>query len=231
MHSSPLSNSSAPEFVWFFFRISISLVKYSFHSLISFPSSLNCLSEFSCSLLNFFITAVLNSVSYILIFCDFVFGYWRIAIFFCDTVLSWFFIVFDEICLCWHIWNAYHLSYLGKSFAYFDSNNVTDWQLEAFLLFASRWRYSTSFRSLTCAALRLYFRSMHFAPSTPSTRGNIATNITATTLVPSVLPLFPECHWGCVCVFVLWEETRILGTAAAWGDCEVRGRWGHRHCC
>ena len=49
--------------VWFLLRVSISLVKYPFCSSFLFLGSLNYLSEFSCSSLSFFITAILNSVS------------------------------------------------------------------------------------------------------------------------------------------------------------------------
>ena len=61
VESQPLDHQESP--VWFFlsfFLASISLVKYSFCSLILFMSSLNCLSH--CSL-NFFTTAILNSLT------------------------------------------------------------------------------------------------------------------------------------------------------------------------
>ena len=57
-----------------FFRVSISLFKYFFSSLILSMSSLNCLSKFPCSLL--------NSVSYIAVFYDFKLDFWRTVIFF-----------------------------------------------------------------------------------------------------------------------------------------------------
>ena len=57
--SSYLLGSSPAELLFaYFFRISISLVKYSFCPLILFWDSLNCLSELSCSSWIFFVTAI-----------------------------------------------------------------------------------------------------------------------------------------------------------------------------
>ena len=64
--------------------------KYSFCSLILFLSSFNCLSAFSCSLLSFFMTAILsfyqldNSILWLK------FGCCDSVVFFCDTVSLWF---------------------------------------------------------------------------------------------------------------------------------------------
>ena len=52
-------------FLFVYFRISNSLVKYSFWSLILFLISLNCISEFSYNSLSFFVTAILNFLSVI----------------------------------------------------------------------------------------------------------------------------------------------------------------------
>lgn len=46
--------------VWLFFIVSVSLVQFSFYLLILFLNFLDCLSEFSCILLNFFRIAILN---------------------------------------------------------------------------------------------------------------------------------------------------------------------------
>ena len=138
-------SSSRISFCFFFYFYNFNLFgKDSFYLLVLFQSSLSSLSEFSCSLLNFFIM-----VSWILyqldcnIPCLWV---WLLEIFhflFCDIVLPWFFIVFDETCLCHCIWSCEHLSYLGK--ALFTSTSSTGWQLEKFLLFSRRWLYRTSF--------------------------------------------------------------------------------------
>lgn len=72
----------------FVFRILISLVNYPFSN---FVSSLNCLSEFSCSSLNFFIvTVILNSLSY--------------------HNLPWVWVQFleDYFCVCNHITMIFH---------------------------------------------------------------------------------------------------------------------------
>ena len=99
--------------VWFFFRVLISLVKYFFCSLILFPSSLDCLSEFYCSSLSFFMTAILNSLSVTsqssttlcLVSGELLFP-------FCDAVFPWLFMVLDELFLCWHICRSKHFSSL-----------------------------------------------------------------------------------------------------------------------
>ena len=69
-------------FLFFFFSVSISLVKYSFCSLILFMSSLTYLSH--CSL-NFFTTAILNSLTVKLKYSmTLVSG--ELSLSFCDTV-------------------------------------------------------------------------------------------------------------------------------------------------
>ena len=55
--------SSRRIYVWFFFGVPISLVKYSFWSQILFLSFLNRVSAFPCISLNFFVTPILHSVS------------------------------------------------------------------------------------------------------------------------------------------------------------------------
>lgn len=111
---------------------------YSFCYLILFLSSQNCLSEFPCSLLIFFITATLISLSV---------RYQSSVIFilvaeesplsFCDTTLSWFFMVFDGMCLFRCVQSSKHLSYSNICLL------LTGWKLEIFLLFSSRWQYSS----------------------------------------------------------------------------------------
>ena len=108
---------SSKIFVWFFFRVSISSVKYSSCSLILFLSSLNCLSEFYCSS---FMTTIFNSLSVRMQYCltlSLVSG--ELSFSFCDTVLPWFFMVLDELFLYWYIWSSEHPSSLDKAFFFF----------------------------------------------------------------------------------------------------------------
>lgn len=96
-------------FPWFF---NLNLFgNYLFCSLFLFQSSLNCLSEFSFSLLNFFITAILNSSSDFSIPCLWV---WLLENCHFLSVLLCSFSV-PEMCLCRHIWRSKSLSYLGKT--------------------------------------------------------------------------------------------------------------------
>ncbi|KAF6344911.1 hypothetical protein mRhiFer1_010281 [Rhinolophus ferrumequinum] len=85
--------------VWFFFIVSVSLVKYSF---FSFLSSLNCPSEFSCVLLTFFMTAILilchlnqPSITLSLTSGDLSFS-------FCVTMLPGSFMVLGGLFFCLH---------------------------------------------------------------------------------------------------------------------------------
>lgn len=67
MHSlSHLLNSSTPEFLFdSFFIVSIPLVKFSFVHYFNFiPELIQCIYELSCILLQFFITAILNSLPF-----------------------------------------------------------------------------------------------------------------------------------------------------------------------
>ena len=97
--------------VWFFFRVSISLVKYSFCSLIFFLSAFNCLYEFSCSSLIFFMTVILNSLSvrsqYSMIL-SLVSG--ELSFSFCVAVSPRFFVVLHKLFLCQGMWGSKQLS-------------------------------------------------------------------------------------------------------------------------
>lgn len=81
------------------------------------------------------------------------------------------------------IWSSKHLSCLGKSFAYFDFNSSTGWQLEAFLVFSSRWHYSTSFWFIFSALPCGYVWEPALPPSTPSARGVSTVLMACTTRV------------------------------------------------
>ena len=86
----------------------LSLVKYSSCSLILFLGPLNCLSEFSCSLLSFFRRAILNSlyvrpqhsVTLSLVFEELLFS-------FCATLFLQFFMVLRELFLCLEVANIF----------------------------------------------------------------------------------------------------------------------------
>ena len=73
--------------VCFFLRTSFSLVSYFFYSSVLLLSLLSCPTEFSCSSLNFFMMATFAfSVSWVTIFHDFEFGFWRLVVVFCGGV-------------------------------------------------------------------------------------------------------------------------------------------------
>lgn len=85
--------------------------------------------------------------------------------------------VFDEMCLCWHIQSSEYLSHFGKVLFSFDFNSSRGWELKAFLLVSRRWRYSTDSPHphlpppLFPKGFTAVFGSTHFPPSTCSSGG------------------------------------------------------------
>lgn len=119
--SSYLLSSLALEFVWFFLIISISLVLFLFIKL--FLISLNCLSEFS-QLLCFFMTAILNSLSFRSQSSrTLLFAFWKLVLFCYHVTLIvhvvFVHVVFEGLFLCWYLWNA---------FIRYRFNNWASWQ-------------------------------------------------------------------------------------------------------
>ena len=113
-----LSNALFIQFIEFFhgkvpvqliFRVSYSLVKYSFFVLILVMSSLNYLPDISCSSLSFIMTNSLNSQS--VIFQNSVtLNLVSRDIFFSRYNVIRFFKVLDKLFHCWHIQCSRHLS-------------------------------------------------------------------------------------------------------------------------
>ena len=106
-------------------------------------------------------------------------GFWRIVIFFvwCHDTMAF--------CgTCWVIPPPAHLSHqmhflFRYSFVCFDVNFSTGWRLEAFLLFFSRWCYSTSFWFLLPELPLTVFEDLHVAPSSTSIQGVTSTLVVA----------------------------------------------------
>lgn len=95
--------------VQLFFRVSYSLVKYSFCVLISVMSSLNYLSDISCSSLSLIMTNSLNSQS-VRFQYSVTLNLVSRDIFFSRYDVIRFFIVLDKLFHCWHIQCRRHLS-------------------------------------------------------------------------------------------------------------------------
>lgn len=115
--------SSRRIYVWFFFGVPISLIKYSFWSQILFLSFLNCVSAFPCISLNFFVIPILYSLSVRLQYSVTVYlVYEELSFSFHDIMLPWFFVVLDEFFLCWYLWSNKHFSSVGKN-VLLDSSN------------------------------------------------------------------------------------------------------------
>lgn len=116
--------------LWFSLTVSSSLEKHPFSSLSLFLSSHICLSEFSCISLSYFITAVLNSLSFksqsswlSLLSGDFLLS-------FCTAVLPWY---------PWFLMNcvsAWTFEIVNSSLVYHVGlDNSIDWLVEVVLLF------------------------------------------------------------------------------------------------
>lgn len=146
--SSHLLSSSAPEFVWLFFTVSISLVKYSFSSLILFMSSVNCLAEFSYISLSVFIIAILNSLlfksqlSMTLIWFPETFHFLSKLTFYLD-------------CSCYRM-DCFSVCAFEVALSCLDTILFsTIQQVGYFLLFSNRWCFRASFSFLLPALLAL----------------------------------------------------------------------------
>ena len=121
MHSSSDSlNFSASEFLSGYF------LKFGKELLLI--SKLDCLFEFSFRSLNLFLTAILDSLSVWLQYSVPLVLVAGELFSFCDTILLRCFILFDEMCLCHHIWSSIHLFNLFTL-----TYSFTDWQFKAFL--------------------------------------------------------------------------------------------------
>lgn len=94
---------------------------------------------------------------------------WELPFSFCDAIIPWFFMVLNELFLCWHFWRSRHLFYLSEVFSLW-SNNPASWLLQVFLLFSvgSVIVQVFSFSYLSC--LWLYLK-IGFPSSTASARG------------------------------------------------------------
>ena len=101
--------------VWFFFiRVSVFSLKYSFCSWNLFLSSLNYICEaFFFSSLSFFVTAILNSLSDHNLLWHQV---WFLEGFLFVIPLLWFFMLPDELLFWWHICNSEYFYYLSEAF-------------------------------------------------------------------------------------------------------------------
>lgn len=220
MHSSShLLSSLAPEFLSdSLLEFQSLLVKYFFCSLILFLSEVNHISEFSHNGLNFFMTVTLNFPSDRWQFSgtlNLVSG--KLSFSFCETMLLWFFIVFDELFLCWHIWSSEHLSHLD--FVYFNSNNSKGWSLQAFLLYFSRWCYSTSFCFLLPEPPLAKFESLHYPPSTTSAKVVTGTLIVAyaSRVTGALLLLAPMLSLALLLGALGWQVSPLLlGLPGSW---------------
>ena len=131
------------------------------NSLLLFLSSLNCLSELSCSL-NFFMITILNSLS------DHIpcltIGFWRTAIFFFHTILLWIFMELEKSFLYWPYCNSECLFFLSNFF--FNLIVMIQWvgnQL-FFYCFPVSGMIAQNFVFSYVCSLQLYLRGGTFHP-------------------------------------------------------------------
>lgn len=121
--------------VWFFFKGSISLVKYSLCSLNCFLRLPNFLSVFSHNLLSIFRTAILASLSFMSHIYKCLFVFWR---FFLSFPSCFFPLVIHGI---WWILSLSRDQCVGGT-------SLADWYEGIFLLFSSRWHWMIRFLAL-----------------------------------------------------------------------------------
>lgn len=80
---------------------------------------------------------------------------------FCNAMVPWLLVLLAEVYLLAHILSQTNFL-LNYRLVYFESNFSIAWRLEAFILFFSRWPYSTSFWCLLPELL--YLRIFMFHP-------------------------------------------------------------------
>ena len=124
---------------------------------------------------------------------------------FCNAMVPWLLVLLTEVYLLAHILSQTNFL-LNYRLVYFESNFSIAWRLEVFLLFFSRWHYSTSFWFSYLSCLWLYLRICTFHLPLP---------LFGVLLVLSSSPPAPlGGHW----CLTITGVTVVIGSAA-------RGKW------